>query len=208
MILTTLCEENWFFILDHAVTEAVIQIWFWCFHTGTILNLWLLASSAWANIVSLWNHLPASGVIQISGSVVTKTTVVLPQTGFEFHQGYQGHCLSFWGFDFDALRPLSTIRAFFTTLLAMVSFCYFAQWPQIECPLPPPPKMRPGLTPAVFSLSPILHLYIFFWVSYLAMFPIVTFAPHTNATLWQMYFMEQEFFILPSLFTFEFVDSH
>ena len=36
-------------------------------------------------------------------------------TGLEFPHGHGGHCLPFLKFGYDALRPMSTFSAFFTT---------------------------------------------------------------------------------------------
>ena len=35
--------------------------------------------------------------------------------GLEFPHGHRGHCLSFFKFGYDALRPMSTFTVFFTT---------------------------------------------------------------------------------------------
>ena len=41
--------------------------------------------------------------------------MIIRWPGLELDRGNQGHCLPLLGFGLDALRPLSTLRAFFTT---------------------------------------------------------------------------------------------
>ena len=95
------------------------------FDVKTILDTFMINHKQHINLVTVWHqpHLPVLGHIEQQFGqgqwsippasclhLVTKTTSWISVT-----QVHQGHCLPLWGFGLDALRSLSTFRAFFTT---------------------------------------------------------------------------------------------
>ena len=56
-----------------------------------------------------------NGLGETATLIVRVQIFLIPFAGLKLHQGHRGHGLPFLGFGLDALRPLSTCRAFFTT---------------------------------------------------------------------------------------------